>query len=443
MTDTNIQYQEKREDEISRVSSTNVTLPDSILSDYYKNLKIAALVGDENACGYYRVLFPLQMLKRHGAQVSASISSDFASLREADIIIFPRQHDPAIYEFFRSLGWDNKILIYELDDDLHSVEPNNPAYKVYHTGTPEWRMIPQFMKYCHGVTVTTEEIARRYFKYNQNIGIIPNFIDFSFRNWHVDVTWDGIQPMIKQNPIPRPAEYGDNIVIQYQGGSSHADDIKLIGPDIAAILKKYPNVKFSLYSNFQLVEQFIADYNLPRDQVLIMPAKHFLDHPEGMFGCDIQLAPIIANQFNLSKSNLKILEAGAAGCAVVASNVGPYAKFNADYPGVILPVGRGDNNYESWKDALEFLIESPQTLEYLKEKTRNVVVQNFSLEANFHRWPNSWRGIWDACKDGKCGPPEEEDAAKVTMTYGKIGRNDKCPCGSGKKYKVCCLGAYG
>lgn len=23
--------------------------------------------------------------------------------------------------------------------------------------------------------------------------------------------------------------------------------------------------------------------------------------------------------------------------------------------------------------------------------------------------------------------------------YGKIGRNDECPCGSGKKYKNCCL----
>ena len=26
------------------------------------------------------------------------------------------------------------------------------------------------------------------------------------------------------------------------------------------------------------------------------------------------------------------------------------------------------------------------------------------------------------------------------MTLPKIGRNDPCPCGSGKKYKKCCLG---
>lgn len=37
----------------------------------------------------------------------------------------------------------------------------------------------------------------------------------------------------------------------------------------------------------------------------------------------------------------------------------------------------------------------------------------------------------------------EEKANKVVQDYikahGKIGRNDKCPCGSGRKYKMCCL----
>jgi uncharacterized protein YecA (UPF0149 family) len=35
---------------------------------------------------------------------------------------------------------------------------------------------------------------------------------------------------------------------------------------------------------------------------------------------------------------------------------------------------------------------------------------------------------------------EERAAAGRTRTGQKIGRNDACPCGSGKKYKKCCLG---
>ncbi|PYU20285.1 MAG: hypothetical protein DMG30_21520, partial [Acidobacteria bacterium] len=27
----------------------------------------------------------------------------------------------------------------------------------------------------------------------------------------------------------------------------------------------------------------------------------------------------------------------------------------------------------------------------------------------------------------------------ISHANGKIGRNDPCPCGSGKKYKRCCL----
>jgi len=34
--------------------------------------------------------------------------------------------------------------------------------------------------------------------------------------------------------------------------------------------------------------------------------------------------------------------------------------------------------------------------------------------------------------------PRPETASSITRTTPKIGRNDRCPCGSGKKYKKCC-----
>ena len=32
----------------------------------------------------------------------------------------------------------------------------------------------------------------------------------------------------------------------------------------------------------------------------------------------------------------------------------------------------------------------------------------------------------------------EEEAKKPIKKNLKVGRNDECPCGSGRKYKVCC-----
>jgi preprotein translocase subunit SecA len=34
--------------------------------------------------------------------------------------------------------------------------------------------------------------------------------------------------------------------------------------------------------------------------------------------------------------------------------------------------------------------------------------------------------------------PAQAEAPKPVRTGAKIGRNDPCPCGSGKKYKKCC-----
>jgi uncharacterized protein YecA (UPF0149 family) len=33
----------------------------------------------------------------------------------------------------------------------------------------------------------------------------------------------------------------------------------------------------------------------------------------------------------------------------------------------------------------------------------------------------------------------DDEIPKPVKTDQKVGRNDPCPCGSGKKYKVCCL----
>jgi preprotein translocase subunit SecA len=34
--------------------------------------------------------------------------------------------------------------------------------------------------------------------------------------------------------------------------------------------------------------------------------------------------------------------------------------------------------------------------------------------------------------------PKDDSAGQLKKTDGKVGRNDPCPCGSGKKYKKCC-----
>ena len=39
----------------------------------------------------------------------------------------------------------------------------------------------------------------------------------------------------------------------------------------------------------------------------------------------------------------------------------------------------------------------------------------------------------------KVSPPERVTDTTIHNPYRNVGRNDPCPCGSGKKFKKCCL----
>ena len=51
-------------------------------------------------------------------------------------------------------------------------------------------------------------------------------------------------------------------------------------------------------------------------------------------------------------------------------------------------------------------------------------------------WLESESGVWQAASDARL------QAAARRKLYKNAGRNDPCPCGSGRKYKNCCLGKY-
>lgn len=41
-----------------------------------------------------------------------------------------------------------------------------------------------------------------------------------------------------------------------------------------------------------------------------------------------------------------------------------------------------------------------------------------------------------SCTDTTCCPPQSTSPFK--RSEAKVGRNDPCPCGNGRKYKKCC-----
>lgn len=415
----------------------NMDVP--VLSEAFSDYKILGILADYTACSYYRVYNPLVMLKRHGADVQFTANLDVRTALKYDYVILPRQASRYIYETVKELGWQNKLLVYEIDDDLHDLEPENPAFRSF---TPEYQgWIDRIQRITHGLTVTTPELKHFYSRNNQNAHVIPNYIDFSIRDWGCDVDFIDDRYQIKLLEIEKPDEWKDKFVIGYSGGTSHIGDFGEVGPELAGYLRRNPDTVFAINMDERLSDFLIDKYNIPKSQVHKIPPADFDDHPKNLFGVDVHIAPIKACQFNTCKSNLKVIEALAARANVIASNVGPYARFHHANPDCIQLVGKGPFATRGWGEAFDNLKNNPKEAKEMQKRGTDTVLRKYSLENNFLEWPRAWDKILQGCREGKVGPlPNQEK--KSYISYGKIGPNDKCPL-TGKKYKKSYLGAWG
>jgi hypothetical protein len=62
---------------------------------------------------------------------------------------------------------------------------------------------------------------------------------------------------------------------------------------------------------------------------------------------------------------------------------------------------------------------------------------NHQLLADYRRWFADWGDLMPVQQDSEWADDEVDEPEPPALK--KIGRNDPCPCGSGKKFKKCCL----
>ncbi|WAW14998.1 SEC-C metal-binding domain-containing protein [Peptostreptococcus equinus] len=95
-------------------------------------------------------------------------------------------------------------------------------------------------------------------------------------------------------------------------------------------------------------------------------------------------------------------------------------------------------------DGINESIEMSQDLEKIEEDTQiNIKIDweklyynMVDVEAHWLYNLKGWNEILDA--NLRKNIQKEHNKSKIVVKDDKIGRNDPCPCGSGKKYKKCC-----
>lgn len=261
------------------------------------------------SCGYHRILVPF-------AQMGYPIGRQ-QPITDAELVVFNR---------LPNIDITGKRYVLDLDDYWH-LGTDHYLYNHW-TGRQVPEQIESLIKGAAAVTVTNTQLADRVHKMNKNVHIIPNAIAFGQGQF-----------------TPAPRYVGGPTRFVFAGGASHRHDLTLIKDHVE-------HVPFSIGGyNFGVPEwRKIADMFPSAELVGERPLQKYMECYDR---ADVALAPLVGNEFDICKSNLKILEAGCKGLAVIASKTAPFFnEVDADF------VDYAESDQE-WRSLILFYKRNP------------------------------------------------------------------------------------
>lgn len=237
---------------------------------------------------------------RHGLpSVTLSMLTGF------DVIVAQRWNTHTGLGIWRRARTPYSRLVYELDDDVLSCTPENwKAYQLY--GRPDIRdAVIHAAETADLITVSTEPLAAVMREFSGSVAVLPNAVP----------GWVCTLPRTRRD---RPR-------IGWAGGASHGVDIGITAGPVRRFLKRFPG--WDLQLNGTDFRKTFGDAGVPADRMFHAPWIQVNDDPEGYYqgiDYDIGLAPLWPSPFNSSKSAIRVIEHGARGIPVIASDCPAY-----------------------------------------------------------------------------------------------------------------------
>lgn len=244
-----------------------------------------------SACDFHRVVLPYQ-----GNTIQP----------QCDVLVFNRVFSRGVSEV-RSMKAAGVKIVVDLDD-FYLLNPEHYLADVF---TDNSKSIMEMLKLADVVTVTTELLASRVRHLNRNVVVIRNSLPFD----------QG------QFTLSSDTESGTPVV--WAGGASHEPDLSLIADTFdenLLTIAGYENYPQALKGSHQHLtsQEWLKIRQKFRNTGFKSAVKTLNDYMSVYDGHALAVAPLVDNDFNVCKSNLKILEAGAKGIPIVCSKVLPY-----------------------------------------------------------------------------------------------------------------------
>lgn len=261
--------------------------------------------GDFTPCGWIRLIHPYrQLAKSNDFQLHIGDWNQIIQFKP-DVVVTQRMvgGDDAVKLFTQARDAGAKV-IFDLDDYLLRLPDEHPNFNEYEHNRPA---LEQSISSADLVTTSTQVLASRILA--SSMVVVPN----------------ELAPQLWFSGEDKSIGSEGSINFLFAGTISHGPDWKLIERQVVEWLDS--NSMCNLYV------VGVTDKGLPRhSQIhrLVPPRAAIASYPayvnwiRGQQRFHFGLAPLISNEFNSMKSDLKLLEYSALGAKTLASPVGPY-----------------------------------------------------------------------------------------------------------------------
>jgi glycosyltransferase involved in cell wall biosynthesis len=390
-----------------------------------KKKRILAISPDNYGVGKFRILDPYKYISENykdefHVDITFEAQNNNDYMKNYDIVIFhsfihktSHEHNIDRIKWLKNQG----IKVIMDIDDLWSVPSHHPYYLNIKENNMASKKI-EMLKLVDYVTSTTpifQNTIKDKLKL-KNLLIFPNAVDNE-------------DPQFKPNPIE-----SDKIRFGYLGGSTHLLDIDKMKGGIVDVLSEYKTTSqfvlcgFDLRGNMTEIDQFgnkkvrpllpsestwvkyekiftddykylsedykkhlflfkEIDYDDKNESYIRRWTKNINEYAFNYNYFDISLSPLLENDFNYNKSQLKVIEAGFHKKAIIASEFGPYTidlknsmengVFNSNGNALLVPQRK---DHKLWGYYMKKLITNPNMVSDLGEKLYETVKDKYSLK---------------------------------------------------------------
>ncbi|MDF3933837.1 glycosyltransferase [Pseudomonas citronellolis] len=317
--------------------------------------------GDLFGCGHYRVIQPFNALRAEGL-LDGSLSLgllDVPSLErfQPDVILLQRQlGDERLESMRRYKAFSAAFKVYELDDYLPGV-PLKSVHRKQLDPSEMMRYLRRGLSFVDRFVVSTEPLAESLAHLHADVRVMRNSLDPAW--------WDGLSGQRRTSAKPR---------VGWAGGSSHTGDLELIADVVKELAGEVEWVFFGMCP--EKLRPYVHEFHRG------IPIARY---PAALaaLNLDLALAPVENNLFNECKSNLRLLEYGACGFPVVASDVRCY---QGELPATLVK-----NRFRDWVDAIRMHLADLDASARLGDELQAAVRRDYMLRGdNLQRWRQAW-----------------------------------------------------